>query len=100
MAADEEILHRLDRIQAILALAFAPQIRAVGEKIREDKANAAILDVAGEWIGTAALQTKVAKRVPMSTRRVRDRLPALLAQGVLEARGSEKRMEYRATGLV
>jgi hypothetical protein len=101
MPGDEEVIRRLDRIQATLALAFAPQLQAAREAIRDDDANAAILDAAAsDWIGSTELQSIVAKKVSMSTRSVRDRLPTLVAQGVLEARGSEKRPEYRATGLV
>lgn len=100
MAADEDILERLDRIQATLALAFAPQLREAGEAIRTDQTSAAILDSAGTWIGSTALQEKVAKQLAITTRSVRDRFPILLAKRVLETRGPESRPEFRATGLI
>ena len=100
MAADPEIIDRLDRIQATLSIAFAPQLAAYRERVREDKVNAAILDAAIEWIGSTELQGQVATQLSMSTRRVRDRFPALIADRILEAQGSEARPEYRVTGLI
>src|SRR5687767_6438835 len=97
---DDEILRRLASIQAILRLAFAPQLAQAHEAIRADEINAAILDAADDWIGSSALQRKVANRTGKSTRAVRGRLPELAAQGILEVGGSEGRPEYKRTGLV
>lgn len=100
MVADEEILTRLDLIQATLALAFAPQLDAARTKIRADDGSAAILDLTDDRIASTELQEKAAKKSGNSTRSVRDRLPELVEQRVLQARGSERRMEYRKTGLI
>ena len=100
MAADPEIIERLDRIQATLTIAFAAQIAEFRERIRADKVNAAILDAAEDWISSSELQNKVAAKVSMSTRSVRDRFPELMAERVLQARGAESRPEYRVTGLI
>lgn len=100
MAADPEIIERLDRIQATLSVAFAEEIAAFRERIRADKVNAAILDAAADWISSSELQDKVARQLSMSTRSVRDRFPELMADQVLQSRGPDKRPEYRATGLV
>lgn len=100
MAADIEIIERLDRIQAILTIAFAAQIEEYKQRIREDKVNAAILDAAQDWIGSTELQEKVADKVSMTTRSVRDRFPLLVADRVLTVGGTDARPEYRATGLI
>lgn len=100
MAADPEVIERLDRIQATLTVAFAEQIAAFRERVREDKVNAAILDAAEDWIGSTELQESVAAKVSMTARRVRDRFPVLIADRVLEVRGTEARPEYRATGVI
>jgi hypothetical protein len=100
MAPDAEIIERLDRIQATLSIAFAPQIAEYRDRIREDKVNAAILDAAIEWIGSTQLQETVSKQLSMSTRSIRDRFPALVTNRILQARGTEARPEYRATGLI
>lgn len=100
MSADDEVLKRLDLIQATLQLAFAPQLDAAREAIRGDDVSAAILDVSEDWIASKELQEKAAAKTSQSTRSVRDRLSRLVAQRVLEARGTERRMEYRRTGLV
>lgn len=100
MAADEEILKRLDLIQATLVLAFAPQLRDAREAIRADEISAAILDLTGDWMASKTLQDAVAKKTSKGARTVRDRLPELVTQRVLEARGSERKMEYRKTGLI
>lgn len=100
MAADEEVLRRLDLIQATLQLAFASQLGTARDAIRADDVSDAILDLASDWIGSTELQEKAAKKTSKSTRRVRERLPELVDQRVLEARGTERKTEYRKTGLV
>lgn len=99
-AADDEILKRLDLIQATLSLAFAPQLREARDAIRADDVNAAILDLTDDWTPSKELQQQVAKKTSKRTRSVRDRLPELVAERVLEARGTERRVEYRKTGLI
>lgn len=98
--ADEDILERLDRIQATLALAFAPQLAAAGEEIRTDPISAAILDATENWTPSTTLQAAVVKKTGKTARSVRDRLPQLVSRGALDARGSERKLEYRRTGLV
>lgn len=98
--ADEEVLRRLDRIEATLRVAFAPQLEQARAAIMSDHVNAAILDAAHEWVPTTRLQQSVAKQTGKAERSVRDRFPALIRQGALEVRGSDKRPEYRRTGLV
>jgi hypothetical protein len=100
MAADEEVLKRLDLIQATLSLAFAPQLDEARTRIRADDVSAAILDLAEDWIGTTKLQSDVAKKLSKSTRSVRNRLPELVEQRVLQTRGSGAQLEYRKTGLI
>jgi hypothetical protein len=97
---DDELLGRLDKIQATLQLAFRPQLEHVRNAVRSDDVNASILDLSDDWIGSSALQQAVAKKTGKSTRTVRDRLPELAEQRILDVRGSEKRLEYRRTGLV
>lgn len=97
--SDEEVVAKLDLIQATLVLAFSQQIDDARQRIRSDDINASLLDHTAEWIGSSTLQAVVAKEVKKSERSVRDRLPDLVAQRALEVRGT-KRPEYRRTGLV
>jgi len=98
--ADDEILQRVDLIQATLQLAFAPQLEAARERIRESSINAAILDTTNDWIPSKQLQARVAKEANVSERAVRDHLPELVARRIVAVRGTERRQEYRRTGLV
>lgn len=97
---DDEILKRLDLIQATLALAFAPQLNEARTKIRADDVSATILDLTEDWIGTTKLQNDVAKKLSTSTRSVRNRLPELVQQRMLQTRGTAALLEYRKTGLL
>jgi hypothetical protein len=97
--SEEEVLHRLDLIQATLQLAFRPQIESAREAIRADDVNAAILDETADWIASKALQDKVAAKTKKTDRTVRNRLAELVEQRVLAVRGSA-RPEYRRTGLI
>lgn len=98
--ADAEILERLDLLQATLQLAFRPQLDEARSRLRSDKVVAAILDESAEWIGSSELQKRAAAVAKSSTRTVRDRLPELVAEHVLAVRGSERKAEYRTTGLI
>ena len=95
---DEEVLNRLDLIQATLQLAFKPELAR--NSIRSDAVNAAVLDETDDWIASSKLQERAASKAQASTRTVRNRLPELVAQRVLAVRGSERALEYRRTGLV
>jgi hypothetical protein len=98
--ADAEILERLDLIQATPQLAFKPQLDEARARLRSDKVAAAILDEAAEWIASRDLQKRAAAVAKTSTRTVRDRLPELVADHALAVRGSERKAEYRTTGLI
>lgn len=98
--ADEEVLHRLDLILATLRLAFAPQLRAACEDMCKDDVTAAILDETESWTASTDVQSRAAKSTGRSARTVRDRLPELVDQGVLQARGTERKMEYQRTGFI
>ncbi len=100
MAEHEELLRRLNLIQATLALAFEPQLAVAREAIRSDDVKAAILDEAEDWIGSSDLQRKVSTKTKKGERVVRDRFASLVGQCALEERGSERRKEYRRTGLI
>lgn len=98
--ADAEILERLDLLQGTLQLAFKPQLEEARSKLRSDKVVAAILDESAEWIASSELQKQAAAVAKTSTRTVRDRLPELVANHVLAVRGTERKAEYRRTGLI
>jgi hypothetical protein len=98
--ADADILERLDLMQATLQLAFKPQLDVARAKLRSDKVVAAILHESADWIGSPELQKRAAAVAKTSTRTVRDRLPELVADHVLAMRGSERKAEYRTTGLI
>jgi hypothetical protein len=96
----QEVVERLDLIQATLRLAFREELEKAGKAIRADSVNAAILDTTGDWVASKKLQDQVAKKAKTSTRTVRARLAELVAQRVLASRGSERALEYRRTGLI
>lgn len=98
--ADEEILRRLDLIQATLQIAFKGELDHVREALRQDKVSAALLDLSEDWIGTTELQKKAAKQAGTSTRTVLRRINELVADRVLAQRGTARSAEYRRTGLV
>jgi hypothetical protein len=98
--AEQEILDRLDLILATLRLAFKPQLDEAKAKIRADKVSAAILDETDDWIASPELQKRVAASAETSTRTVLNRLPELVAERILSVRGTERKAEYRRTGLI
>lgn len=98
--ADEEVLQRLDLILATLQLAFRPQLEQARQTVLSDAINASVLDLSKDWTVSKVLQEAVAAKTGKTTRTVRDRLPELVEQRIIDVRGSERRVEYRRTGLV
>jgi predicted transcriptional regulator len=98
--ADDDVTQRLDTIIALIKLAHRDNIAKSRAEIRADKIDAAILDLATEWTPSAKLQAAVAKKTGKSARAIRDHLPELAAQGLIEQRGGGRTTEYRSTGLI
>lgn len=100
--SDDELLRRLERMEAIMRIAFGEALEREGARVRADPVDAALLGACAgeEWQPTTALQKRVAEKTAKSTRTVRDRLAALTARGVLESRLSAGKREYRASGLI
>jgi DNA-binding transcriptional ArsR family regulator len=100
--ADEEMLRAVGRLEALLRIAFSPQLAAEGERLRAHPVDSAILERVSEqeWIETTALQSAVSAAASKSTRTVRQRLSELTARGVLETRREGVTPHYRSTGLV
>jgi len=96
----EEVVDRLDRIAAILSLAFADQIADVSERIRGNAIADALLDGAQDWTKAGTLQDQVAKATSKTTRTVRAELATLVSIGAMTARGPQNAREYKTTGLL
>lgn len=97
---DAELLRQLRLMNATLRLAFASQVEDAKEEMLQDKVTAAILGTSVDWIASKELQASVVKKTKKTSRTVRDRLSELLTKGVIEARGTERRVEYRRTGVI
>ena len=100
--ADDELLRRLDLMQATLELAFKPQLDQARAEVRSDTVSAAILDLVDTkaWIASTTIQKEAAKTAGVGERSVRSRLPELVDARVLDVQGSDRAREYRKTGLV
>lgn len=100
MTTDEETKRTLNRIAAILQIAYRSAIDEAGAEILSDDTNRAILAVTSEWIATGALQEAAVKQGAASERTVFRRLADLVDRGFLERRGSTPNVEYRNSGLI
>jgi hypothetical protein len=98
--AHTEIVRRLTLIQATLQVAFAEQLGAARDRVRDEPVGAAILDATDAWTASTELQKQVSSSTKKSARTVQRALADLVAQGALESRGSERRLEFRRTGLM
>lgn len=98
--ADEDIARRLDTIIAILQLAHRDAIENARTAIRDDKVNAAILDVATKWTPAGKLTSAVKQKTRQSSATIGRRLATLVDESVLEKSGGGPTTAYRATGLI
>lgn len=100
MATNEEVVERLDRLAAIMQLAYREQIEASRLAIRSDKVNAAILDGAKKLTPAAKLKAAVIKKTGTGSSTFSERVATLIELGLLEKEGGGKATQYRAAGLI
>lgn len=91
---------RLDRIIALLSLAFAPEIERGAEAIRANAVASAILDGCDDWIESGSLQALVAKARGVSTRTVQRKMSELESMGLLVAQGAGRSRQIRNAGII
>ena len=96
----DQVLDRLDRLIAIVSLAFANEIDAARERIRANPVSASILDSASDWTAAGELQRQVAEQTGMSARSVRAKLTELVSVGAVDIRGGGPSTAYKTTGLI
>ncbi|SRR5579884_4274770 len=96
-----QIISRLDKIAAILQLAFKDQIDRARAEVLADPVSAAILEATADgWIDAGDLKQKVSKDLKQSERTVSRRLAILIGRQALEQSGSGPSTRYRSTGLI
>jgi hypothetical protein len=100
MATNEDVVARLDRVTALLQLAYREQIARARDEVLADKVNAALLKAtASKYIAAGELKTKVAKSTKQSEKTVQRRIQDLVSLGALEVRPTGH-AAYRSTGLL
>ncbi len=98
---ETQVLEKLDRITAILALANRQAIAEARQEIRHDVVAAAILDACGsDWVGGAELRERIGGTVDIADSTFRARVAELVAIGGLRQRGRTKGARYASTGLI
>jgi hypothetical protein len=96
----EGVLERLDKITAILSLAFAAEIDSAKRRIRANPVAAELLEAAENWTPAGALQEHVAKATGKSTRTVRSEIAQLMSIGAMASQGLQNAVQYKSTGLI
>jgi hypothetical protein len=100
-ASEGEITRRLDRVIAILQLAYREQIDATRNEIQADQVNAAILElVATDWVPAGTIKESVMGSTEQGSRTIERRLAKLAAMGVIEQDGTGSRIRYRSSGVL
>lgn len=97
---DAEIVARLDRIAAILTLAFAPQLAAARFEIMKDDVSAGILDSSDDWISAGDLTQRVVHATGKAARSVDTRLAELRSSGVLVTKREGRKILYKNSGVL
>lgn len=101
MTDESDIVERLDRLIAIMNIAFAEQIETVRTEIAQDQIAAAILAAAREkWVPSGDLQRSVSNSAGVSEKTVQRSLTMLADRGLLQVQGSGRTTSYRANQIV
>lgn len=99
--ADNEMVKRVDRIIAILQLAYRDEIEAARTEVLRDAVNAAILElVSTDWVSAGDVKAKVVASTKQASRTVERRLARLVATGVIDQEGAGPKVRYRSTGVL
>ncbi len=98
---DVEVVDSLNKLASILKLVHRDALARTRSELRAEPAKAAILDAIGaEWLGTKALQTKVAKATALKERAIQQHIADLVSLGAVERRGDACNTEYRNSGIL
>ena len=93
-------MEKLDKIAAILSLAFAAEIESAKRRVRANPVADALLEAAEDWAPSGMLQDRVAQATGKSTRTVRSEIAHLVSIGALTPKGPGNATQYRSTGLI
>lgn len=98
---DRAVEERLDRIVAILQLAFREPLTEAREAIRRDPVNSALLDhAADDWVAAGELKKRAMEVTKQSKATVERRIASLVGAGGLTTEGAGPSVKYRSTGLL
>lgn len=101
MASDEELLERLDRITALLAIGFGEHVERIRAELQAEPVTAAVLElVRDDWVPSGDIKRAVSKSASVSEKTVQRSLAALGARGAIRARGTGPNLSYRSAGIV
>jgi Fic family protein len=100
MAAEEEILARLDKLVAIQQLVHRDALERARASIRSDKVNTAILDATAKLTPAGNVLNEVRLKTGQSPATINRRISALMDLGLVERHGGGPATQYRSTGLV
>lgn len=101
MAEIEDVVERLDRLIALLRLAYSDRIQAARDLIAPHPVDRALLEhAADEWLGAGELKKLVMDSTGQSNSTVKARLASLVEAEVLSKRGAGPKTEYRSTGII
>lgn len=101
MAADDEVLERLDRIATLLEVGFSEQIERVRADVRKDPVAAAVLDAVSDgWKASGDIKRVVSTSAKVSEKTVQRALAALHDRGAVQARGTGPTTSYRSAGVL
>jgi hypothetical protein len=91
---------RLDRIIALLSLAFASEIESAAKAVRSSPVADAILNASEEWIEPGALKANVAKSCKVSGRTIERKISELTSMGLLVAQGATSKRQLKNAGII
>jgi predicted HTH transcriptional regulator len=98
---ENALVERLDKMTAILQLAFKEQLDSAREGILSDQIAAALIEMASSgWMEAGELKSAVAKLTHQSERTVSRRISTLVSQHVLKQEGTGPSVRYKSTGII
>lgn len=99
MNEEDPVVERLDRLIALVSLAFADEISRARTTARSDEVNDAVLNACAEGWTPAKVVAAAATKAGASPSTMKRRIAELIGVGALKRRGATSTVEYRATGI-
>lgn len=99
MTSNDEIVERLDKLIALMSIAYSDQIETLRAEVKQGDRGKVLDSCPADWTPAAAARA-AAKKAGVSEANFKAKIAELVEMGHVERRGATKSVEYRRRGVI